>query len=240
MASPYRSRPFEVLLPHLDGDLGLRWTEADLEAGLAALSDDDDLADTVIRGAELSFRSAHHLRLSAVRIERSRLTGTSLVAAMADDVVFEGCDLSGADLSKLSARRLEFRDCRMSGVILAESVLHHLHMVGCRLDGANFRFATLEHALIKDCDLTEADLQEAKLSGVGVHDCAMTRAQLSHVRIEGLRLHGSDLTGLGGVASLRGATVGSDQVMALAHAVLAELGVSVDDDPEGRAMTDRS
>ena len=60
----------------------------------------------------------------------------------------------------------------------------------------------------------------------------LTGLELTDLRlVDGLSLHGSTVDRLKGGASLRGTTIGSDQLVPLALPVLAAQGIQVDDDP---------
>jgi uncharacterized protein YjbI with pentapeptide repeats len=213
-----RQPPDEPRVPrHLDqvGDLELV-DDAVVEGVRAtrAVVPDGEATGVDVVGAHLD-----GLRLTATTLERLRLM----------DVVVEGCELSGASLVDANLVRVRFVRCRMSGVSLAGLRAREVRFVDCRMDGAELGMADLERCELVDCDLEGADLTAARLTGCGVLGSRLDRAQLSKATLTGVDLHGSTFEGLRGAEALRGATIGSDQVVAVALPLLAALGITVDD-----------
>jgi hypothetical protein len=98
--------------------------------------------------------------------------------------------------------------------------------------------ADLERCELVDCDLEGADLTAARLPGSRIEGCTLDRAQLSKAAMAGTLLHGTTLEGVLGADALRGTTIGSDQVVALALPLFAALGITVDDGPAPSAGCD--
>jgi hypothetical protein len=83
-------------------------------------------------------------------------------------------------------------------------------LAGVRLTGRRLDAVRVVDVLFEGCELTGADFSTASTSAVA--------------------LHGSTLQDLKGAASLRGAVIACDQVLALAPRVFASLGIVVDDE----------
>jgi uncharacterized protein YjbI with pentapeptide repeats len=104
----------------------------------------------------------------------------------------------------------------------------------CRLDDANFRNAQLEQSRVEDSSCGRADFGGARLDRVQFPGCDLAGADFSNARCTELDLRGARLEGLKGIGSLRGATIGPDQLFGLAQGLATALGIGVrepDDDP---------
>jgi uncharacterized protein YjbI with pentapeptide repeats len=204
--------------------------EPELRVVPVELDDDADLDEVEVR--ELTFATDV---LHDVRIQRSRLVGVSLaghrfVDAELRDVHAHTIDAVGARLGKASLTRVEIHDSRLSGLDLGEATLRHVRFVSCRLDGANLRMVDAESVEFEDCELHDVDLGGARLRGVRFAGSRLSAVDFSNARCERVDLRGALLTDPRGVTGLRGATIGVDQVLPLAPAVLADLGITVADD----------
>jgi uncharacterized protein YjbI with pentapeptide repeats len=97
-----------------------------------------------------------------------------------------------------------------------------------KVDMANFRSSTLLNVVFAGCDLARADFYGADLRGVVFNDCVLAGAQFSAAKMAGARFAGCDLSGIGGVASLAGAIIRADDVLALTELFAAELGITIE------------
>jgi uncharacterized protein YjbI with pentapeptide repeats len=116
----------------------------------------------------------------------------------------------------------------MSGIVVSQSKLRHTRIVDGKLDGANFRLSHAERLSLERCSLRDADFYEATLAQVTFDHCDLRGANVTKVSPSELRLDGSDLEGVQGATALRGATVSTEQVMPLALALFADLGIRID------------
>ncbi len=79
--------------------------------------------------------------------------------------------------------------------------------------------------------LTGAEFGGAQLEDLGFAGCDLAGTDVAHVRCAGLvDLRGSRLDGLRGIASLKGATIGREQLIGLAPTLAVALGLKVADD----------
>jgi len=143
------------------------------------------------------------------------------------DAVIVDADWSNERGRGVSWKRVELRRCRLTGVELAESVLTDVTFVECRLDLAGLRLARLERVVLRDCRLSECELYEAQLEDVLFERCELRGASLDGVRIERVELRGCDLSGVGGVASLRGARIAWDDIVQNAPVFAVGLGLEL-------------
>lgn len=143
------------------------------------------------------------------------------------DAVVADADWSNERGRGVSWKRVELRRCRLTGVELAESVLTDVTFAECRLDLAGLRLARLERVVFRDCRLSECELYEARLEDVLFERCELRGASLDGLRIERVELRGCDLSGVGGVASLRGARIAWDDVVQNAPVFAVGLGLEL-------------
>lgn len=143
------------------------------------------------------------------------------------DAVVADADWSNERSRGASWKRVELRRCRLTGVELAESVLTDVTFAECRLDLAGLRLSRLERVVFRDCRLSECELYEARLEDVLFERCELRGASLDGVRIERVELRGCDLSGVGGIASLRGARIGWDDVVQNAPVFAVGLGLEL-------------
>jgi len=110
----------------------------------------------------------------------------------------------------------------LSGCVLGEA-----GFTGCRLDLAGLRFARLKNVEFVDCVLTKADFSGADLRGARFARCDLSGAQFSKAQAAGARFAGCDYAGIGGVESLRGASVHRDDLPLLTDALATALGIGI-------------
>lgn len=183
-------------------------------------------------GADLTGVTAKNLRMTGCELIRVACTGAHFELLTLADVVVTDCELSGAVLSKSSLRRVEFRNCRMAGVVLSDSTLRDVRLVRCKLDGANFRFVNAEHVVFDDCSIGEGDFAGGQLNSVGFDGCDLRGSDFTQASATSTSFIGSALDGIHGVATLKGITIDSMQVLPLAMSVFGELGITIDDGSE--------
>ncbi|RFU43151.1 pentapeptide repeat-containing protein [Actinomadura logoneensis] len=163
------------------------------------------------------------------RFTDTRLAGLTLHRAGFADVVFQGCDLANLRLFDSRVFNASVTTCRMTGTQFTEAGLRDVTFEGCRADLAGFRFAVLRNVVFRDCNLTEANFQNAELRDVRFEDCALVAAQFSQASLRDVRFDGCDLSGLGGVEGLDGATVGPSDARSLLPSLAAAAGIAIDD-----------
>ncbi|MEV4253517.1 pentapeptide repeat-containing protein [Spirillospora sp. NPDC049652] len=163
------------------------------------------------------------------RFTDTRLAGLTLHRAGFADVAFQGCDLANLRLFDSRVFNASVTTCRMTGTQFTEAGLRDVTFEGCRGDLASFRFAVLRNVVFRDCNLTEANFQNAELRDVRFEDCGLVAAQFSQASMRDVRFDGCDLSGLGGVDGLDGATVGPSDARSLLPSFATALGITIDD-----------
>ncbi|GAA2675022.1 pentapeptide repeat-containing protein [Streptomyces lunalinharesii] len=182
------------------------------EANLRSL----DLEDTQLITGRIS-----DLRCERVEFEALNLHGVEIV----------GSDLGAARWSESKLTRVVFRDCKLMGAVLHRLVLDDVLFEGCRLDFATFeKIRAAGPVVFAGCALTEATFADCDLTYAVFRDCMLTRTEFGPGRYRDTDLRGNDIAAVRGVANLSKVLIGPEQQPDLAHALVAELGISVGDD----------
>ncbi|MFG2892096.1 pentapeptide repeat-containing protein [Streptomyces sp. NPDC048248] len=210
-------RRAEVRLPELQqhdgGDLepegdydGLEFAEADW-AGQAA------------RGA----------RFMDCAVRRCALDETVLSRARIIDSVLSCVRGVGTDLSEASLRDVELTDARLGGTQLHGAVLERVVVRGGKIDFPNLRKAKLRDVVFEGCVLVEADFAGAELQRVTFDDCTLARVDFTDVRMKDVDLRGAAAVDIArGIDRLSGAVISPAQLLDLAPAFAAQIGVRVE------------
>ncbi|ATL66052.1 pentapeptide repeat-containing protein [Nocardia terpenica] len=175
------------------------------------------------------------LEVHGARFTESAFTGVAFAGGIMqhgrfDDVWLRGVRFVGVNLGQSTWLNSEFVDSALSGVELVGATVRRIRFEGCKFESVNFRTAQLRDVSFVDCVLRDTDFSEA----------ALTRVTFPGSRLDGVTLHGStldavDLRGAAtldltaGIDSLRGAIVGTAQLLDLAPAFARAAGIIVRD-----------
>jgi uncharacterized protein YjbI with pentapeptide repeats len=171
---------------------------------------------------------------------------------------FSGCSMARTDLTRSSLREVRIQRLRAVGtelagsgwldVLVADSLmavpqlydarLERVVFTDCRLEEANFRDATLTDVRFERCILTGADFGRATLRGVRFPGSRLAGADLTQATLEAVDLRGCELGIERGLGALGGAIIDRVQLVALAPALAAHLGVDVRDPDEAEQPDD--
>jgi uncharacterized protein YjbI with pentapeptide repeats len=146
------------------------------------------------------------------------------------DRVVEDEDWANRREARFSARRTELLRVRLTGAQLADGALIDVVLADCRADLASFRFAKLERVVFRDCRMNECDFYGATLTDVAFERCDLREAVFSGATLERVELRGCELTGLHGVAALRGVRMPLTDVLANALLFAGALEIDVLED----------
>ena len=194
------------------------------------LNDGADWSGVEVRGEIGGPQAVDDVEVFSSRMANVRLTGRRLERVRLVDVLVEDSELSGATMTEAHFTRVEFRRCRLSGFVASTMRARHVRFVDCKADGATFRRTVWDYAELVGVDLRDADFHGSRFAGARLLDCDLTGADFSKASMAGTALHGSVLQDLRGGDGLRGAVIGSDQVLTLAFSVFSALRIAVDDD----------
>lgn len=176
------------------------------------LEDGLDLVDEEIEDVDFTGQRARLVTIKRSTLTRCRFAAVELKDLLLVDTTFVDCILTGADAPSATLTGVTFRSCR--------------------LDEANLRMATTENLALEGCDLRRADFYEADLRGARFERCQFEGTIVDRARLTDADLRSSDLLGLVGAASLRGARIEPDQLIALARTLAAEIGIVVVDEDD--------
>lgn len=199
----------------------------DLE--LDHLEDDDGFAERAIRGAAVA-ADAERVGISRSTVTGVRLAGADLHRLELVDVAFANCDLAGVVLGEASLNRVSFTGCRFSGADLGGARLTDVRFTDCQLDDLGLRMVVAERLAVSGGTAERVDLYRARLAGSSWQGVDLTGADLSGADLARARLHGSTLVDLTGAAALRGTVIDGAQVVPVGLALIADAGITVDDD----------
>jgi uncharacterized protein YjbI with pentapeptide repeats len=197
-----------------------------LAAAYAKFADEDAVSGVDLRPGVLTEGGA------ALDWEQGRATGVTMAGLAFQrchltDLEFAGCDLSTTRFERSSWTRVALTDCRASALDLSGATLHDLAVVGGRAPHLNLRFAVTERIWFSGVDLRDLDAYGADLRAAGFDDCDLTGAQLATARCDGAVFRRCRLTGLRGVAALKGATVTGTDLWSVADLLAGALGITV-------------
>ena len=176
---------------------------------------------------------ADHSRFSQCAFTDVTLAGGEWTRTTFADVRFEDCRLLAPDMSAGHWRDAEVRRGIVSGAQWIGADIRRTHFAEVKLDSVNFRDATLTDVAFTDCLLREADFAGATLTRVRFPGCAFERAEFGRVKLSDVDLRGARLDVRSGWDSLRGAVIDSTQLIELAPAFAAHLGITVADEGDG-------
>ncbi len=163
----------------------------------------------------------------ACRLLRVDLSGTKLRRLRIEHSELENVEASGADWLAARIAQTTIRDSRLLGIQLGDAELREVTFENCRLDMASFRGADASELELRDCVLSECELNGAKIRSSRFSGCDFADADFTQVKLDGVDLRGSRLSIARGYSDLRGAIVDGVQLVELAPALAAELGIAI-------------
>ncbi|MEW2393340.1 pentapeptide repeat-containing protein [Streptomyces venezuelae] len=153
---------------------------------------------------------------------------TRLVRARFVDSVLTEPRGVGTDLAEASLRDVEVVDARLGGVQLHGGVLERVVVRGGKIDYVNLRKARLRDVVFEGCVLVEPDFGQASLERVEFRDCVVRGADFTGVRMKDVDLRDAAVLDIArGIERLAGAVISPSQLMELAPAFAAQVGVRV-------------
>ena len=170
---------------------------------------------------------ASHARFSQCLLTEVTLVGGEWGQTTFADVRLEDSRLLGPDLSASHWRDTELVRGIASGVQWHDADVRRVHFDQVKLDAVNFRGAALTDVVFTECLLREADFGGAKLTRVRFPGCTFEEADFSRAKLAEVDLRGARLHFKAGLDALRGATIDGGQLVDLAPAMAAHLGLRI-------------
>lgn len=206
----------EVRLPELSG-----WEDAGLEP-------DGDYDGLELVEVDLTGGDGRGARFMDCALRRCVLDEAGLAKARILDSVLDSVRGVGTDLSEASLRDVELLDARLGGVQLHGAVLERVLVRGGKIDYLNLRTARLKDVVFEGCVLVEPDFAGAVLERVEFRDCELRGVDFSGARMADVDLREvAELEIARGVEALAGAVISPAQLIGLAPAMAAQLGLRV-------------
>ena len=197
--------PFEGDLEPDEDYEGLRFAEATYDEAAAGRC---HFLDCSFVGVSFGGSRLRKSRFTGVTLREVRFVATDLAETGWQDTTLTGCALAGVQAYSAELRRVVFRDGK--------------------LDSVNFRGAVFTDVAFEDCVLRDADFGGATLLRVSFAGCTLTGADFTKAACTEVDLRGAQLGITAGYESLRGVTIDSVQLVALAPYLARHLGITVD------------
>ncbi|MDK8171571.1 pentapeptide repeat-containing protein [Curtobacterium citreum] len=168
------------------------------------------------------------LELEECVVGTLRADGTDLRGLRVRDSVVETLDAPVFRASSSAWREVRVAGGRVGSAELYDATLNAVEFVGMKLGFVNLRGSTLADVVFRDCVLDELDIADARLLRVSFEGTRIRSAEGSNTRIDHVDLRAADLDRVERLEGFRGATIGADQLYALAPLLAAQAGYRVD------------
>lgn len=155
-------------------------------------------------------------------------TGGTYRGAKFNDVWLHNVRVVGSSFAETRWIYAHVRDGAWSGVEAFEASLRRVVFSGCKLDSVNFRSAVFDDVIFDDCTLIDADFSGARLSNVRFPETSLRGARFRQASMNKVDFRGATEFGVvDGFDSFAGAVIDTGQLMELAPALAAHLGITV-------------
>ncbi|WP_295013784.1 pentapeptide repeat-containing protein [uncultured Microbacterium sp.] len=183
----------------------------------------DHVGQRIPLGEDLAHARLEQCVLSGAA-ERAELTGSTLL-----DVEIVDARTPVLSLKNATIRRLRIAGGRVGTLDLSGAHVAELIVEQARIDYLSLAAATVQDARIVACALSTLDLPMASLTRVAFEGCRVDEVDTRGLRADSLDLRGLDALAFLDVTSLKGATLTTPQVAALADVLARAAGIDVQD-----------
>src|SRR6266480_4311338 len=190
---------------------------ADLIPHGGDLEPDEDYEGMLFDGASFTDADAGHCHFLDSSFLNVSFDGGRLRKARFTDVTLRETRFVACDLAETGWQDVTLDGCALSGVQAFSASMHRVTFRNCKLDSVNFRSGTLTEVRFEVCVLRDAEFGGATLRRAGFGGCTLARADFTKATCDEVDLRGAELGISGGYESLRGATIDSAQLVALAR-----------------------
>lgn len=184
----------------------------------------------LLDGIEFADIEAEKVEFKQFVLTEVGLSGAKLDRLDLEDGSIIGCDLANLRAQSASLERVVIEASRLTGAVLVEPRLIDVVFREAPLELASFRYGRLDRVRFDACRLAEADFQGVTARACTFIDCDLTGAQLSQGNFAGSAFRGCQLAGVHGLEALKGAQMAWEDVMELATALAASLGIDIRED----------
>lgn len=208
--------PLDLVLPELSP-----FEDGELEP-------EGDYEGVEFRGLDLGGQDGAQARFLECGLYGCALTETRLARARLVECVVQGATGVGLDAAGSVWRDVLLEDARLGGTQAHGATFERVLVRGGKIDYVNFRGARLADVRFEGCTLSDADFGGAVLERVVFTDCRLRQADFSGAKLDEVDLRGVvELEIERGVESLGGAVISPSQLLDLAPAFAAQVGVRV-------------
>jgi uncharacterized protein YjbI with pentapeptide repeats len=181
-----------------------------------------------LEGVNLSGAQVDEAEIEQCRFTRVGLAGANIRHLTVVDSVIDHGDWANAVFESCGLRRVHLKENRMTGMTFIDGMVRDIVFQECKLDLTNWRANTFNTVHFVGCELSGADFAGADLRGVVFERCGLSGAQFSNAKANGARLLDCELSGIGGIGSLSGATIRSDDLLTLTALLARELDITIE------------
>ena len=135
----------------------------------------------------------------------------------AGDSTWRNTRVTGGRIGSLTLAR-----ARLDGVALSQTRIGYLDLRGAGTTGLT----------VAGCRIDTLDVTDARITRATFRECQIGEILTHHAQLGEFDLRGAQLGRIEGASGLRGTTIDSGQLLALAPLLAEALGVTVTDDPE--------
>jgi uncharacterized protein YjbI with pentapeptide repeats len=193
------------------------------------LAADGDYERAHFDGLDLASFQAPSSRFLECAFTQVSMTGGQLRRARFSDVWPSGMRLTATELAESGWASATFINSVLAGVTVHGAGLRQVAFRGCKLTGVNLRGATLTEVSFENCLLSDVDFGGATLRRCTFPGAQLRETDLSHVTLDQVDLRGAELGLILTPDSLRGATISTDQLVAVAPLLAEQAGIVVAD-----------
>jgi uncharacterized protein YjbI with pentapeptide repeats len=182
----------------------------------------------LLEGVDLSGARVEEAEIEGCRLVRVGLAGADIGYLTVVDSEIDNGDWANAVFESCGLRRVLVKESRMTGLSFIDGMVRDVEFRDSKLDLTNWRANTFTTVHFVRCDLAGADFAGADLRGTVFTECGLSGAQFSNAKASGARFIDCDLAGIGGIGSLAGATIRSDDLLTLTGLLARELDITIE------------
>jgi uncharacterized protein YjbI with pentapeptide repeats len=183
-----------------------------------------------LEGSQLADIEAEKVELKQFLLAEVALSGARLDRLDLEDGWIKACDLANLRSQTCSLERVVIEASRLTGAVLVEPRLTDVVFREAPLELASFRFGRFNRVRFERCRLVEADFQGVAAKACTFVECDLAGAQFSQANFAGSAFRGCQLQAVRGLEALKGAHMAWEDVLELATALAASLGIEIRDD----------
>jgi uncharacterized protein YjbI with pentapeptide repeats len=198
------------------------------------LEEGSDLEGVDLSGLDLGASvTLPDVRLVSCRLERCGLDGLVLPRAHIAESLLHEVEAAGLSMRDSTWLDVLVDGARFGALSLTGASLRSVRVRGSRLNFVDLSGATVVDLVFERCAIGELDLSGAEARWVRFDACTIDVLDVAESRLTDVDLTGAQVRAVRGVAGLRGATLGRDQLLDLAPQLADHLGIRVRDEEAG-------